>query len=282
MLVLTCSSKLAALRCLLTHSFPESLKACGALHHVINGNPFKLEVLVDRWPEFSTVMCRPSLEDMKDPSDHYTNTYFLFSRDPQNLRQILEDPKAVNWNQDLQIQGCQPALGGVLQEVSSKHGKQMQTTSNFLYMKDRIAEEELEKINNISSKELCYTSLSVHEAPLVNSKWALGMNQQSLRFVEHCIQYLPTICVRKKGLDHPIAWGLTENCEIRMGYTTPAYRNLGLAQSVLLKLAAANYKTGAPVFVHVAPDNILSQASVTKAGFELSGRWQQYYFKQPQ
>ncbi|KAM5140470.1 glycine N-acyltransferase-like protein 2, partial [Mantella aurantiaca] len=126
MLVLNCSSKLAALRKLLSHSFPESIKACGALQHVITGNEFKLEVLIDQWPDVSTVLCRPSLEDMKDPSDNFMNTYFLFSKNPQNLSRMLEDPQVVNWNQDFEIHGCQPSLEGVLQKVSSKYGSQMQ------------------------------------------------------------------------------------------------------------------------------------------------------------
>ncbi|PIO29075.1 hypothetical protein AB205_0160690, partial [Aquarana catesbeiana] len=62
MSVLTCSSKLTALRTLLTHSFPQSLKVCGGLQHVLTGNAFRLEVLVDQWPDFSTVICRPSLQ----------------------------------------------------------------------------------------------------------------------------------------------------------------------------------------------------------------------------
>ncbi|XP_072281017.1 glycine N-acyltransferase-like isoform X2 [Pyxicephalus adspersus] len=278
MLVLTCSSKLAALRCLLTHSFPESLKACGALHHVINGNPFKLEVLVDRWPEFSTVMCRPSLEDMKDPSDHYTNTYFLFSRDPQNLRQILEDPKAVNWNQDLQIQGCQPALGGVLQEVSSKHGKQMQTTSNFLYMKDRIAEEELEKINNI--RDLQFSVLMPDEAHLVNAVWGFGGNERSELYVRRCIQNFPTVCMRRGGVGEPLAWVMSEHsAEMRMGYTDKLYRGLGVFRSMILKLTKKMATIGTPLYCHVAPNNMSSQAATLAAGFPLAGRWQQWNFQ---
>ncbi|XP_044154633.1 glycine N-acyltransferase-like isoform X5 [Bufo gargarizans] len=154
MLVLTCSSKLASLRRLLTHSFPESLKVCGALHHVIEKNPFRLQVLVDQWPDFTSVICRPPLEEMTDPSDPYTNTYFLFSKDPQGLRQFLQDPQTVNWKQELQIQGCQPALTGVLQEVSSKHGSQIHTTSNLLYMRDGMESKDLENMSNIRPLEL--------------------------------------------------------------------------------------------------------------------------------
>ncbi|XP_063814574.1 ribosomal protein uL30-like isoform X2 [Pseudophryne corroboree] len=107
MLYLTCSSKLATMRRLLGSSFPESLK------------------------------------EMTDPLDPYTNTYFLFSKDPQSLHRMLQDPQTVNWKQELQIQGCQPQLGKVLEEVSSTYGSKMHTTSNLLYMKDKTEEEEL-------------------------------------------------------------------------------------------------------------------------------------------
>lgn len=105
MIFLTCSAKLTTLRKILTQSFPESLKVHGAVHHVICNNPFRLQVLVDQWPEFTSVICRPQLEEMTDGLDPYTNTYFLFSKDPQNLSQMLKDPISVNWKQKLQIQG---------------------------------------------------------------------------------------------------------------------------------------------------------------------------------
>ncbi|XP_018426121.1 PREDICTED: glycine N-acyltransferase-like [Nanorana parkeri] len=278
MLVLTCSSKLSALRQLLTHSFPESLKACGALHHVIIGNPFKLEVLVDQWPDFSTVICRPSLEDMKGPSDPYTNTYFLFSKEPQNLRQMLEDPHAVNWNQDLQINGCQPTLGCVLQEVSSKHGRHMHTTSNFLYMMDRMRDEELEKINSI--RDLQFSSLLPDEAPLVNAIWGYGGNDRSERYLSRCIQSFPTVCMRRGGVREPLAWVMSEqSAEMRMGYTDKLYRGQGVFRTMIRKLATNLESIGTPLYCHVAPDNKSSQAATLAAGFPMAGRWQQWNFQ---
>ncbi|XP_040176929.1 glycine N-acyltransferase-like isoform X2 [Rana temporaria] len=277
MLVLTCSSKLATLRRLLAHSFPESLKACGALHHVIIGNPFKLEVLVDQWPDVSTVICRPSLEYMKDPSDQYTNTYFLFSKDLQNLRQMLEDPRVVNWKQDLQIQGCQPTLGGVLQEVSSKHGRQIHTTSNFLYMRDRMTDEELENVNSI--RDLQYSSLVSDEAHLVNALWGFGGNERSERYLSRCIQSFPTVCMRRGGVGAPLSWVISEqSSEMRVGYTDKLYRGQGVFRTMIGRLATQLESLGTPLYCHVAPDNKSSQAATLAAGFPLAGRWQQWNF----
>ncbi|XP_066442935.1 glycine N-acyltransferase-like [Eleutherodactylus coqui] len=281
MLVLTCSSKLATLRRLLTHNYPESLKVCGALHQVIDKNPFRLQVLVDQWPDFTSVMCRPPLEEMTDPLDRYTNTYFLFSKDPQGLRQFLQDPQTVNWRQELQIQGCQPTLTGVLQEVSSKHGSQMHTTSNLLYMRDGMEDEEMEKLSKLSSDDLQYTPLQTHEAHYVNDQWLLGKNEHSLHFVERCIQTLPSISARKTGVDQPVAWAVIDHSvEIRMGYTSPAFRNMGMNYTLLRKMAAVNHQRGFPIYAHTAPDNKASQAVLYKAKFQQRGTWVQWRFQQ--
>ncbi|KAG8548334.1 hypothetical protein GDO81_025735, partial [Engystomops pustulosus] len=209
---------------------------CGALHHVIDKNPFGLQVLVDQWPDFTSVICRPPLEDMKDPEDPYTNTYFLFSKDPQGLRHFLQDPQTVNWKQQLQIQGD--------------------------YAAGKI------------STDLQYTSLQPHEASYVNDQWILGRNEHSLRFVERCIQTFPSISVWKKGVDRPIAWGVTDHSvEIRMGYTLPAYRKLGLSSTILQKFAETHQKRGYPIYGHTAPDNKASQAALSKAGYHQRGRW---------
>lgn len=41
---------------------------------------------------------------MADDHDFYTNTYQIFSKDPQNCQEFLDSPEVVNWKQHLQIQ----------------------------------------------------------------------------------------------------------------------------------------------------------------------------------
>ncbi|KAG9469882.1 hypothetical protein GDO78_019445, partial [Eleutherodactylus coqui] len=216
--------------------------------------------------------------EMTDPLDRYTNTYFLFSKDPQGLRQFLQDPQTVNWRQELQIQGCQPTLTGVLQEVSSKHGSQMHTTSNLLYMRDGMEDEEMEKLSKLS--DLQFSSLQSKEAYLVNEVWAFGGNALSERYVSKCIQNFPSICARRLGVGKPVAWTMSEQSgEMRMGYTDPAYRNQGLFRTLIIQLTAKLNSKGSPLYCHVAPDNKISQAATLNAGFPLAGRWQQWKFQ---
>ncbi|XP_053548368.1 glycine N-acyltransferase isoform X3 [Bombina bombina] len=276
--LLLCSSKLPTLQRVLTQCYPESLKVCGALHNIINENPFKLQVLVDQWPNFTSVVCRPRLEDMTDPTDQYTNTYFMYSKDQQMLSDMLQDPQTINWSHKIQIQGCQPALGEVLRDVSAKYKSSIKTTSNILYTRESIqSTEEADLLSTLSSKDLQFSSLSLDEAPPVNAEWGFGGNELSLRYVERCIQKCPTLCIRKRGVGPPLAWVLSEqSAEQRMGYTHQDYRNQGLFRIMVIKIAMIIQSRGGPLYCHVAPDNKRSQAATLKAGFNVRGRWMQW------
>ncbi|XP_075439498.1 glycine N-acyltransferase-like isoform X1 [Ascaphus truei] len=282
--LLTCSATLAVLQGALARNFPESLKVYGALHYVTRDNPFKLQVVVDRWPDFTSVICRPpqelSSQERIDPLDHYTNTYFLFSRDPRSLSQMLQDPQTVDWTQKLQIQGCQPALEAVLSDVSAKRGSSMRTTSNRLYVMEDIQSAggpESKQSCTASSADLQFSSLSPHEASIVNTFWGFGGNERSLRYVERCIQSFPTLCARDGNGGPPVAWALSEqSAELRMGYTFPDFRRRGLSRKLIATLGATLHKRGAPLYCHVAFDNTFSHAAALGAGFRLGGMWEQW------
>ncbi|XP_073540468.1 glycine N-acyltransferase-like [Phyllobates terribilis] len=281
MLFLTCSAKLATLTKLLQNSFPESLKVHGALHHIICNNPFRLQVLVDKWPEFTSVICRPPLEEMTDAMDPYMNTYFLFSKDPQNLIQMLQEPSTINWKQKLQIQGCQPGLGNVLHKISSNHGSCMQTSSNILYMRHGIKNaNELDNRNSRRSINMHFSELNPEEAYLVNAEWGFGGNEKSKNYITRCIQMFPNLCARKEGTQQPIAWVLTEqSAEIRMGYTEGTYRAQGVFHDIVTRVIAIMTSRGVPIYCHIAADNTRSQSACLAAGFFPVGRWQQWTFQ---
>ncbi|KAM4636084.1 glycine N-acyltransferase-like [Discoglossus pictus] len=276
MLFLTGSLKLATLRKALTQSFPESLKVCGALHHVIHDNPFNMEVLVDQWPEFTSVICHRPLEEMTDSSSPETNTYFMFSKDQQRLSLMLQNPQVVNWTRELQMQASQPELGALIRDVSSKYRSSMQTFTDLLYMRENNqGMEESEQAE--SPSELQFSSLSPDESSLVDTVWAYGGNESSLRYVERCIKSFPTICVRKNGVGPPIAWVVSEqSSELRMGYTDPNYRNLGLFNKMITRLAADMFNRGAPLYCHAPEKNKRSQAAILRAGYTWVGRGSQW------
>ncbi|XP_056387071.1 glycine N-acyltransferase-like protein 1 [Hyla sarda] len=124
-----------------------------------------------------------------------------------------------------------------------------------------------------------FTPLQIHEAPYVNDQLP-GKNEHSLHFVERCIQAFPSISVRKKGVDRPIAWALSDpSMELRMAYTSPAYRKMGLSSMILLKFSAVYREKGFPMYALTTPDNKAPQAMLSKAGFLQGGRGELWDFQ---
>ncbi|XP_069397063.1 glycine N-acyltransferase-like isoform X2 [Delphinus delphis] len=118
----------------LRKSLPTSLKVYGTVFHMNQGNPFKLKALVDRWPDFNTVVIRPQEQDMTDDLDHYTNTYHIYSKDLKNCQEFLSLPEVINWKQHLQIQSSQSSLNEVIQSLAATKSFKVKQSQNILYV----------------------------------------------------------------------------------------------------------------------------------------------------
>ncbi|XP_064145367.1 glycine N-acyltransferase-like [Loxodonta africana] len=203
------------LTCQLSY-FPGMLQVYGTVFHMNQGNPFKLKALVDKWPDFNTVVVRPQEQEMTDDLDHYTNTYQIYSKDPNNCLKFLDPPEVINWKQHLQIQSKRP---GINQELFKP------------------------------------SSLDVTHAALVNKFWLFGGNERSQRLIERCIRTFPTYCLLgPEGT--PVSWALRDQTgETRMVGAVPEYRKQGLTHHVVYHYAQVLLKLGLPTYFHTDKSN---------------------------
>ncbi|XP_010856170.1 PREDICTED: glycine N-acyltransferase-like protein 2 [Bison bison bison] len=133
-----------------------------ALFHIRNKNPFNLEVLVDAWPEYQTVVIRPQKE--------------IVIRGARTQCCLQWPPGAS------QQQGADRRLGAqqALRPGASVGSGAMapQDVMLILQMRKRsLRKETFQKI-----------FLNVLRARLVNEHWELGKNEKSLKYVECCLQ----------------------------------------------------------------------------------------------
>ncbi|XP_074087548.1 glycine N-acyltransferase-like protein 2 [Macrotis lagotis] len=241
----------------LANSIPESLKVYGSIFHIIHGNPFNLEVVVDSWPDYQTVITRPKKQEMVDKLDHYTNTYFIFTKDIQKCQQFLESTEVINWNQVIQIQACQESLDKVLRKIAASKSLQVEHLSNVLFVHHGTTESKVvaampdPKIFE-RNMEFKFDTLNVTHANLVNDNWELGLNEKSLKYVTRCIQSFPTFCLLNSE-KNPISWCVTEQTgEIRMGYTLPKYQAKGLGTFLGAYIVYSLAKENIPFSLHIA------------------------------
>ncbi|XP_021103967.1 glycine N-phenylacetyltransferase-like isoform X2 [Heterocephalus glaber] len=240
----------------------------GTVFHMNQGNPFKLKALVDSWPGFNTVVVCPQEQEMTDDLDHYTNTYQIFSKDPQSCQEFLGRSDVINWKQHLQIQSAQSSLDEVIQSLAAAKLVKVKKTQCILYMMPKTVKKlvpflldtqnfrpEAETPQVINQEMFKLSSLDVTHAALVNKFWHFGGNERSQRFIERCIRTFPSFCLLgpEKTL---VSWALMDHTgELRMGGTMPEFRGQGLVSYILYIQTQTLEKLGFPVYNHTDKAN---------------------------
>uniref|UniRef100_A0A8C6BVJ0 Glycine N-acyltransferase-like protein n=1 Tax=Monodon monoceros TaxID=40151 RepID=A0A8C6BVJ0_MONMO len=276
----------------LRKSLPTSLKVYGTVFHMNQGNPFKLKALVDRWPDFNTVVIRPQEQEMTDDLDHYTNTYQVYSKDPKKCQEFLGLPEVINWKQHLQIQSSQSSLDDVIKNLAAIKLGKVKRTQCFLYMVSETAKKLAtslldaknvspngDKYKSIHQKVLKLSSLDPTHAALVNKFWHFGGNERSQRFIERCIRTFPTFCLLgPEGT--PVSWALMDQTgELRMAGTIPEYRAQGLITYLIYVQVQALDKLGFPMYSHVDRANhIMQKLNFKLQNISVSCDWNQWNF----
>ncbi|XP_044115308.1 glycine N-phenylacetyltransferase-like isoform X1 [Neovison vison] len=275
----------------LRKSLPESLKVYGTVFHMNQRNPFKLTALVDKWPDFTTVVIRPQEEEMTDDFDYYTNTYQIYSKNPPNCQEFLGASGVINWKQHLQIQSSQSSLNEVIQNLAAVKLVKVEQQQGIMYMLPERASKLLPSLleaknlplksgrHKVINQEMFQlSSLDVTHAPLVNKFWHFGGNERSQMFIERCIRTFPTFCLLgPEGT--PVSWSLMDQTgEIRMGGTVPEYRGKGLISYLMDVHIHALDKLDYPSYYHTALTNkIIQKMSHSLNHITLPCNWNQWH-----
>ncbi len=118
-------------------------------------------------------------------------------------------------------------------------------------------------------------SLTLEDAPFVNDHWDYK-HDQSLEFIKHCIQTMPTFCIRGEN-GQPIAMAFCygqATYHINMGgfQVLPEYRERGLSMKVHLDMYSKVLARNRKPLVHVKTDNWVSQHICQSTGFKRNER----------
>ncbi|KAL1262760.1 hypothetical protein QQF64_005499 [Cirrhinus molitorella] len=102
---------------------PKSIKAYGFVFAMNRGKPHTLEVLVDTWPAFTTIIVRP------DPNNNRTMDFrkkvTLYSTDEEVLKRMLTVENAIDWSTYFLIGGCDLCHSPMLKEIAASRGISM-------------------------------------------------------------------------------------------------------------------------------------------------------------
>ncbi|CAG09510.1 unnamed protein product [Tetraodon nigroviridis] len=215
-----------------------------------------MEVIVDSWPEFKVIVCRPDPKnehkrDMRSQVSYY-------STDQQALRKILTDADVVDWSRYFIIGGLDTADTSMLKELSSQRGVNIRifTVVHLMYLPDSHQLLPQEKVpSQVASR---VSSLDLSHADLVNKTWKFGSNEKSYNTIKNFIASFPSCCILDEQ-GRPVSWLLLyDYCAMGLLYTLPEHRGRGLAKVLISTMARRLRAEGFPVYCYIEEENTLS------------------------
>ncbi|KAK9541749.1 hypothetical protein VZT92_001770 [Zoarces viviparus] len=248
---------------LLKH-FPKSFKVYGFIFGINRKKPSTLEVIVDTWPDFKVIICRPDPKNKRTLEFLKKVTYF--SMDDQILRKMLTEENAIDWSTYFLITGCDVSHETMLKEVSSDRevNNKVYALVHLLYLPDcshlptPAADSELE--SRISS-------LNLSHVDLVNKTWKFGGNKQGYMTIKNLISNFPSCCITDDQ-GQPVSWILVyDYCALGILYTLPEHRRRGYAKVLVSTMARRLHTEGYPVYCFIKEDNMVSYKIFKNLGF---------------
>lgn len=139
-------------------------------------------------------------------------------------------------------------------------------------------------LDKLLEKAPMLDSLTVEDAPFVNDNWDYKW-EQSLEFIQHCIESMPTSCIRNEARQ-PVAMAFCygqSSYYINMGgfKVLPEYRKRGLGKKIHLDMCNKVLIRNRKPLVHIKVDNTVSQHICRSTNFKRNERvfWGKLTFK---
>ncbi|KAM3606678.1 uncharacterized protein V6R79_021075 [Siganus canaliculatus] len=244
----------------LTRYLPRSLPVYGNLV-LINRPDNKsdpVQVFVDRWPEFSVVLCKAKYEQEGD----LFKDAVVFAKDKTILEETIRKTSAIDWTKFLCLgTGLHhmDALRAVASEKRVPCGKQ-----SLCHM---MVLEDVSHLAPVDSSGMSLSTLDESHIGLVNQTWEFSEENEAVRMIQNMVANFPSCCVLDQE-GKPVSWMLTyPSCAMGMLCTLPEHRGKGYAKVVISTLAKKLHSQGFPVYCYIEEGNLISHRLFTNLGF---------------
>ncbi|XP_051935613.1 glycine N-acyltransferase-like protein 3 isoform X1 [Hippocampus zosterae] len=263
MKVLQKDEQMAAESVLLKH-LPESFPVYGYLRASNRNKQANVQIVVDMWPDFKVIICRPDPENK--PASDWTKNVCFYCLDEQILRKMLLEEDVIDWSADFTFEYFDHSHTDVLKEVSTL--RQVSHTCLLsayqLYLPDSSHLVTPAFNSDIQSR---ISSLDLSHAHMVSQTWKFEGDELSYKKIVRQISNYPSYCIT----DHqgqPVSWLLLhENLALGMLYTVPEHRRKGYATVLVHTMAQRLLAEGYPVFCYVEEGNLFPFKLFKSLGF---------------
>ncbi|XP_030012272.1 glycine N-acyltransferase-like protein 3 [Sphaeramia orbicularis] len=248
---------------LLKH-IPKSFKVYGFIYALNRNKPTTMEVVVDTWPDFKVIICRP--DPQKKLTSELLRKVSFYCMDEQILRKMLTEENAVDFSTFFRFSGFDMSITGMIKEISSDRGINTRslTVVNLLYSPDCSSLISPAVDSDLESR---ISSLNLSHVDLVNQTWKFGGTEQGYKNITNLISNFPSYCITDDQ-GQPVSWILVyDYCALGMLYTLPEHRGKGYAKVLINTMAKSLHAQGFPVYCFIEEENTISYRLFKSMGF---------------
>uniref|UniRef100_A0AAY5K3J6 Glycine N-acyltransferase-like protein n=1 Tax=Esox lucius TaxID=8010 RepID=A0AAY5K3J6_ESOLU len=263
---------------ILRSHLPKCIKVYGLLNGFNRNKPSTSEVVVDSWPDFKAIICRPDTKN-KHVTEFIRKVSF-FATDDEILKRMVTEGNAIDWNSFFLISGSDIKHEAMLKEVSSFHGVSMKkyVLAHLMTLSDPSLLPQLN--SDIESR---VSILNGSHIDLLNKNWKFGGGSLGYRTIKHLITHYPTGCITDDQ-GQPVCWILLYDYHaMGMLYTLPEHRGKGLARALVNSMSRRLYAESFPVYCFIEEGNTMSHSLFTSLGFtedpQYRAAWYQINYK---
>ncbi|XP_027134294.1 glycine N-acyltransferase [Larimichthys crocea] len=257
---------------------PQSLQVYGYLvliNRSDKADPVK--VLVDKWPEFSVIICRPQY---KKKGDLFKDTQ-IFANDEGVLKETIKKSSVFDWTRYIclgnskkhfSVSLCCISLHqtDVLKAVASEKevpSKEL-AVCHMMILEDvlMVIIKQDSSLLHVSSG-ISLGSLDESHTGLVNQTWKFAKNDEAVRMIRNMLANFPSCCVLDAE-GKPVSWIMSyPTCAMGMLYTLPEHRGKGYAKVLVSTMAKRFHAEGYPVYCFIEEENVVSYKLFKSLGF---------------
>ncbi|XP_010867733.2 glycine N-acyltransferase-like protein 3 [Esox lucius] len=272
------SDELRIAEVILRSHLPTCLKIYGFLYGINRNKPSTLEVVVDSWPDFNVIICRPDTKNKRVAE--FMKRVSFFCMDEETFKKMVTEESAIDWSTYFLIGGVDNRHEPMLKEVSSSRGVNMKgfTLEHLMTLPDPSVLPKLD-----SDTESKVSPLNGSHIDLLNKNWKFGGGSLGYRTIKHLITHYPTGCITDDQ-GQPVCWILLYDYHaMGMLYTLPEHRGKGLARALVNSMSRRLYAEGFLVYCFIEEGNTMSHSLFTSLGFtedpQYRAAWYQINYK---
>uniref|UniRef100_A0A8C6SEM1 Glycine N-acyltransferase-like protein n=1 Tax=Neogobius melanostomus TaxID=47308 RepID=A0A8C6SEM1_9GOBI len=244
---------------------PESYKVYGFLYSINRDKPTTVEVVVDKWPDFKVIICRPDLANRRAMDNRLKVA--IFSMDQHILKEMLAQD-GVDWSLNFIFGGLDVSNVSIIKDICAIKGVNLKSYTNISVHLMHLPDiSHLRPATVDRELESRITSLDLSHIDLVNNVWKFGGNEQGYRRIKNLISNFPSCCIKDEQ-GQPVSWILTyDYCALGILYTLPEHRGKGYAKALVSALAKRLHAEGFPVYCFIEEDSTVSYKIFKSMGF---------------